>query len=120
MAYSPTTPGYSSKKAFNKSIRKRAWGQLRPAIQDVNQRLRSASAGHGARNDELSQWYGFDKAAREAENTRAQTAIGNVLSSLGTAGQDVQAGMAAALRQQQAAAAQEASRLGVASPGIDP
>lgn len=119
--YDPTAEsGFPSKKAFNRTVRQRARTQIRPELEDIRGRRREAKGAHTTRQNELTGWYGFDKAARETGFNRLNTALQGILGNVGDIGGEAQAGLSAAMRATQAQQDQAAANLGATSPTMNP
>jgi hypothetical protein len=119
-AYDPLASPYKYQQGFNRAIKRRARGQIQPALQDIAQRRREATSGHQAREQDLNNFYNFDLTARTAGQNALNSAIQGVVGSVGGYNGDAQAGLSAALRQQATQQGDAAKQLGVSAPNTDP
>ena len=119
--FDPTAEsGYPSRKAFNRQVRQRAMGQIRPTLQDIAQRRREARGAHDTRVGELGGWYGADQTARQAAFDQTNTALNDILTRTDVMGDAGAGALDAALRRSNELASAEAANLGVSNPGVDP
>jgi hypothetical protein len=118
--YNPLASPYATQADFNKAVQTTARSQIDPQLGELTYQGKQAQSAHTNRNNEMGGWYTAESdAAKAAQNSLAQANQG-ILNSLTGAGQDVQSGMAAAIRAQQEGAQQEASRLGGVARAVDP
>jgi hypothetical protein len=118
--YNPLASPYKTQTDFDNAVRNTARGQIDPQLGEIGYQTGQADSAHANRNREMQGWYQAESDAARAGADSLAGANQGILTSLQGQGQDVQAGMAAALRAQQEAANAEAAKLGGTARTIDP
>lgn len=118
--YDPLASPYATQADFDNAVRTTARGQIDPQLGEIGFQTGQADSAHRNRNRELQGWYQAENDAARAGAAGLAGANQGILTSLQGQGQDVQAGMAAALRAQQEASNQTAQSLGATARTIDP
>jgi len=118
--YNPLASPYATVGDFNTAVQKTARSQIDPQLGEIDYQTGQATSAHQNRNREQQGWYQAESDAARAGASGLAQSNQAILDSLKAGGQDVQAGMAAALRAQQQASEAEASRLGGQARTVDP
>jgi hypothetical protein len=111
---------YPSKKKFTGAVNSLAQSQLQPTLNDISARRREEQGAHTTRAADITGYYNFDLAARQAAQDRLQSAMTGILNRNDVLGAGGSEGLAAALRTSAAPNQAAASQLGVISGNTDP
>lgn len=118
--YNPLASPYATQGDFNNAVSTTARQQIQPQLDEFGLQGSQARSAHQNRQNEMQGWYQAESDAQRAGADSLSQANQGILNSLQGSGQDVQAGMAAAIRQSQQSADAEAAKIGGTARQIDP